>query len=260
MNNIITFVTAFKKFTGVYDMIQKSALYSWQANDIRVLAPTNEVGVENNCKGFSNVTLLRDVKRAREIGFPNQSPIIPDLLEKAIEMTTTPLLALINSDIIIPSDFSVKIERIVEKYGFDAFMAAVRHDISLLYFVDSPEAYKKVLGEPRKIYDQSTSSDIFITSKFWWKKMLKTMPPFILGRYCWDNWIHSYAEVYIAKRFNCTDVIPILHCEHGHDHLFHQEKAHGKEAPSCQYNLKLWRPTLEVYGTAQVKYWKPIEV
>jgi hypothetical protein len=261
MNKFITLVTAFKKFKGLYNMIQHSALYSWKAQDIQVIASANEVGVDTNCAGYSNVSLIPDVKRAREIGFENQSPIVRDLIEKSLLLAKTPMMGLINSDIILTEGFADRLTNIFDKYGFNIFLVVSRHNVQLNYTVNSPETYKQIQEEKRLPFDASTSSDLFITSKYWWRKIISTMPDFILGRYAWDNWLHMYAELNINKdRYNGSKALNILHCDHSHVHIFTQEKAREKEAPSSQHNIKLWEKTRGVYGTTRISDWKVIEL
>ncbi len=259
-SNVISFISAFKKFKPPYGMIQHSAMYSWNANNIEVFVPDNEVGVKDACQSYPNIKLIPDVKRAREMGFSNQSPMVKDLIAKALPLINTPMVALINSDIIIQPDFIERIEKILKEYGFDIYMVGTRFDIKLDIHISSEETYKQVLSSERKSYDGSTSSDIFIASKFTWRKIVHEMPDFILGRYGWDNWLHMIAELKGYRKFNCTDALTILHCEHDHKHIVLQEKAEKQSAPSSQHNLKLWNEVKNVYGTTRINAWPKIEI
>jgi hypothetical protein len=241
-------------------MIQHSALYSWKTHNVQIFAPLNEVGLKEATGSYENVTFIPDVKRGREIGFNTQAPIVKDLLIKALPLINTPMIAMINSDIIITDNFIINLEKIFVKYGFDVFMVGSRSDVKLNYMVNSPETYRKFQEEPRKFYDNATSSDIFITSKFLWRKIAQEMPEFIFGRICWDNWMHLYGELHVGKKYNCTKVLPILHCEHGHEHIKAQEGIWGKDAPSSQHNLKLWMPIQNEYGCPRINHWPSVEL
>jgi len=255
----ISFITAFHKFKGPFDTIQRSALYSWQAHGIKTIAPLNEVGLKDAGTPF-NVTFVEGVKRARELGFPNQSPIMPDLISKCLPLIDTQLVAFINSDIIITDSFSDSLSKIIAKYGYDIYLVGSRNNIILNYVVNSPETYKKVQQEKKVSYDHSTSSDILITSKFIMRRISKEMPDFILGRFCWDNWLHLFGQLNMPKRFNCSQAVPILHCEHGYGHIQRQEGTKPKEAPSSMYNQKLWHPFETKYGTPRIQHWPNIEL
>lgn len=257
-NPLISFITSFKKFKPPYDRIQHSAIYSWQANGINVYTALNEAGIKDNCSKYPNIIYTPDVKRGRELGFKTQAPIVKDMIEKALPLIETPMVALINSDIIIEPGFPEKFKTILNTYGFDIFLAGSRQGINLTYTINTPEAYKKVVAEPRMPYDPGTSSDIFIASKFLWKKITSVMPEFILGRYSWDNWLHQYAQINLNKRYNCTKALPLIHCEHSYEHILIQEGSKERSAPSSQYNMSLWKPFLDKYGTARVSYWQHI--
>lgn len=257
---MITFITAFRKFRPPFGMIQHSALYSWKVNGIPVIAPANEVDTEGVCAGYDNITLIDGVKRGREIGFPTQSPIVPDLIGKALPFVDTTMVAYINSDIIITENFVEKIQQIIDKYGYDIFGVSSRNEIDLKEYVNTPESYKAVLEQERQAYDDSTSSDLFLASKFTWRKVISEMPDYILGRWGWDNYLHMMGEIYSLKKYNCSDALQILHCKHTFHHIYAQEKKHEKEAPSSQHNLALWEKTRGMYGTTRIKVWPRVEL
>lgn len=257
---MISFITAFKKFKKSYSMIQHSAMYSWKANGIKVVVPMNEIGVKEACEGYQNITLISDVKRGRELGFHTQSPIVKDLIVKALPYIDTPMVGLINSDIIILENFAQQVQKIFDKYGYDVYMVGSRHDIQLTGYANTPETYKKVQQQKRTFYDDSTSSDIFITSKFQWRKIINEMPEFILGRYSYDNFLHMQGELLQLNKFNCSEALTILHCQHDLEHIYAQEGAREKAAPSSQYNFKFWKPIQDKYGTTRIKSWPKIEV
>lgn len=254
MNNQISFVTAFKKFKPPYSLIQSSALYSWQVNDIKIVASENEVGLKGPCSVFTNLTLVPGIKRARELEFQHQAPVVRDLIEKTLPFIETPMVALINSDIIIPSNFNSVLDRIFRKYGFNIFLAIGRQDIQLTYQVTSPEAYQAVQKEHGKPAEDSTGPYTFITSKFWWRKVIQEMPDLILGRYGWDNWIRRYAQLHIENRLTASKALILLHCIHGHNHIIIQEKAQPGKDPSSQFNAGLVKN-----GYSQIDDWKAIE-
>ena len=208
MNNLISLVTAFKKFQGNYDRIQKSAIFSWNSNDLQVIAPYNEIGIKESCKDFQNITFIEGVKRGRELGFSTQAPIFKDLIEKALPVTGAPMVGFLNADIVLLEDFSKKIEKILEKYGYDIFITGSRSDIRLDYYANDDQSYKKVQAEPRIPF---SGSDIFITSKFIWRLLISGMPEFIMGRCCLSDWLCLQAQVKKLKKYNCTNFLPTLH-------------------------------------------------
>lgn len=256
----ISFITAFRKFKPPFDKIQRSAIYSWKSNDIKVIAPLNEVGLEEKCSNYQNVEFIGDVKRARELGFHHQSPVVSDMISKALPKIDTVMVALINSDIIIPEDFSSILQKMLDKYGYDIYVVGARQNIELEENIDSIEKLKAVWKQKRGSYDQATSSDIFIASKYTWRKIIHEMPDYILGRWGWDNYLHMRAEILKLNKYNCSEAIPILHCNHDFRHILLQEKARERDAASSKHNLGLWEKTRSVYGTTKINMWPKIEL
>jgi len=102
---MITFITAFKPFDVTYLPIQRSALFSYKANGIPVIAADTEGDAKEYCTRFPNVTLLKGIRTAKDLGYNNCAPILKDLIVEALKGVKTPLVGLINSDILIPMDF-----------------------------------------------------------------------------------------------------------------------------------------------------------
>jgi hypothetical protein len=250
----ISFITALKKFDEEFGPIQRSALYSWGANAVPVYAISDELYT------YAGLTTLEGVKTGRDLKFKTSSPLINDLIKQALPKISTPLVGFINSDIIILEDFADKIAQIVLKYGPDIFMTGTRYQIKLPYEVDSPESYARIQGEERRIYDEMSSADIFIASKEFYAKMADAMPNFIMGRYAWDNWIHTYAEINIKEKYNCTKVLPTLHCVHSIEHIERQEGLPGRRAPSAVHNIRLYEGTFLRYGSSRINKWPYVEL
>jgi hypothetical protein len=167
------------------------------------------------------------------------------------------MVAFINSDIILLDNFSEKFSQTFDLYGPDIFIAGSRKNIQLNYYVNSLETYLKVQQEQRKLFNLHSSSDIFITSKNVWEDVVEKMPEFILGRFCWDNWFHMYAEKTNLKKFNCTTSLIILHCNHEYEHtqIEHSER---RKAPSSLHNFKLWKDVAGV--ELRVDLWNPLVI
>jgi hypothetical protein len=261
---MITFITAFKKFNGhpesvfkPYGIIQRSAVWSWRNQGIKIIAPDNELGLMKGVSPYE-IVWLKGVKTASDIGFDNFSPVFRDLMLDSIKFIDTPLIAYINSDCIIVDNFYDNLVNICKKRGTDFFSTGTRYSINLKIEINSEESYKKVLNSKRVIGDISTSSDIFISTKENFIKMANDMPEFIIGRYAWDNWIHLYAIDNFKNLYNCTNSLTILHCNHDYKHILVQEGYELKGAPSAVYNDKLWEQTKKNRTYPKISNWEPL--
>lgn len=233
---MISIITSFKKFLRDQRTIQLSSLYSWSQNEAFIYAPLNEVGLEDATRPYPNFTFIREVKRGRELGFSTQAVILKDLLQKALPLIKTPIVALVCSDIILPTDFGKAIEELFQKNGKDIFVKGSKNIEKLGGIIDTVESYEKLQKGP-----QTYTGDpgIYITSKDIWEEIAGAIPEFIFGRVCWDSWLCQYGELNIPKNLSCPSV---FHCKHGMEHIKAQEGVWGIDAPSSQHNLKLWEP------------------
>ena len=238
---MITLVTAFRKFKGVFDSIQRSALYSWK--NMPVVIPANEVDTINICSSYSNVKILSGVSRGIEKGYLTHVPFFKDLMQKALPSIKTTMIAFINSDIVLLNNFEELCLAAFEKYGFDIVITGTRYDARLNRPIQDDASYEGFLGEKRFLHEQN-SSDIFITSKFIWRKILSGIPDFLMGRPRLNTWLHDYAERYNIKRYNCTNSLITLHCIHS------PNRYSDNPDPSVVYNMSLWIPS-----GVQIKNW-----
>jgi hypothetical protein len=256
MDELITFIMAFKPFDITYLPIQRSALFSYKANGIPVIAADTEGDAGKYCTRFPNVTLLKNIRTARDIGFKNRAPLLNNLLTEALKAIQTPLVGLINSDIILPMDFKNSLQKMMIKTGQQGFIAFTRYDLTLEEEIKTVRDLRKLFARESTVYDEATSSDLFISSYENFKKIAEEIPEFILGRYGWDNWIHLFAEV-TFKCFNGTKTLKTLHCRHDHSHIANQEGKPGKSAASSAYNISLLEPIRAKYGNdVRINHWE----
>lgn len=257
---MITFITAFKEFDDYYGAIQRSALFSYETAGIPVIAPDNVPNAEKHCSKFKNVSIYNGVKTAKDLGYKNTSPLLNDMLKRGTEQVTTPLVGLINCDVLIPEDFLDTLKAVVKKYGEGNLIVVTRHDIDLFSEIDTVDKLKSAFEQESKIYDINSSSDLFIASRNIFRALAVHMPNFILGRYAWDNWLHYKGAVH-HRGYNGTKVFKILHCRHTHSHIEIQEGRPGRKAPSSVHNIKLLEDMRNQYGAMpRINTWPYLEL
>jgi hypothetical protein len=255
---MITFLTAFKPFNSVYRPIQRSALFSYKANGVPVVAVDTEGDADKYCSRFPNVTLFKNTRTGLDLGFKNRSPVLKDLLVEGLKLIQTPFVGLINADILIPMGFKNSIQEMITKAGDQSFIAFTRYDLLLLKEVKTVLELKRLFSKQSAVYDEASSSDLFVSSKKNFIDIAGEIPDFILGRYGWDNWIHSYSAVNF-KCFNGTKALKILHCRHDHSHIVNQEGKPGRSAASSAHNISLLESIQEQYGPmVRINTWEEI--
>jgi len=191
-------------------VIQQNAVFSWQLAEIPVFLA--------NAASIPDVTVIPGIMTEADLGFPGDSPVIRDMIRKALPVIKTPMVGLINADILIEGRFGAVLQGIVERYGTEVFLTGVRRDLDWDSPITSREGLEKVLAMPFK-WHQDASADIFITSKALWAEFCDAYQDFILGRLAWDNAIHSYFVNKGVPCYNASGFLKTWHQKHGYDHL-----------------------------------------
>jgi len=213
IKNQLSFITVFKKFREPYLSVQNGALDSWRG--LAVVAPNSEVDTKGACLGRPNVHILDNVQTARDLGYGHQAPVIRDLLLKALPTINTPMVGFMGSDIILPDNFQEQLDHILEKYGYNIFLTVLKQ--------------------------HGKSTGMFLTSKYWWRKIVRDLPEFILGRFYWRAWLERYVEKTMpGLYFDATPILKIIHQEHDYSHIIIQEQVNSyRRAASVVHNFEI---------------------
>lgn len=201
---------------------QLSAIYSWNQLDIPFIT----------AQGLN-------AKTEKELGFDGDSPIVSDMIIKSNKVVTTPLLGIINADIVVGLEFMNRLQSIVEKYGQDIFLSGSRLDVNFKGQIASRNELAEFMRLPPTTHREG-SADIFISTVSMMHRMASEMPEFIMGRLAWDNWIHLWFQQQDLKCFNITRVLPTYHINHGYEHLKINTLGQIGNTPSGKHNLRLW--------------------
>ena len=106
---MITFFTIPKPFKGIYDIIQKNALLSWQQ-----LVPECEIiifGDDSSVIEYSNKIDVKCISSFKSNKYG--TPLLNDIWATAKTTASNRLLCYINTDIILFPDFPEKISKIM---------------------------------------------------------------------------------------------------------------------------------------------------
>jgi hypothetical protein len=208
---MITFFSVPKAFNGQTKKNQRNAILSWKhlCPKCEIILLGNEEGTDKFSKEF-NILNISEIKK-NEFG----TPLIDDVFEKAQKRAKYNILVYVNGDIILTNDFLKVAERIKEE---KFLIVGRRTDLNSFSFIDFQEEEweKKLMMEVKKngkIHGPS-GIDYFIFSKGLWKKI----PPFALGRTCWDNWLLYEACRLGAVLIDASQVITAVHQNHDYFH------------------------------------------
>jgi hypothetical protein len=205
---MLTFITTISN-----DVIpsQEDAIFSWKINGIPIIIAGNYSNPEKIREKIPEVTIIPNIRTESDMGFKGDAPIIKDMIQKTLPIITTPLIGLINADIIIEDTFLNNIKNIINKYGQDIFLTGNRRDVRYDVRNNTIERIKTL--KTRSKEHQGKSGDIFISAKQRFEQMAQQMPEFIIGRMVWDNWIHIFFNK-LVPCYNISPIAPTYHVDH----------------------------------------------
>ncbi|MCY7391928.1 MAG: hypothetical protein LH647_10710 [Leptolyngbyaceae cyanobacterium CAN_BIN12] len=219
-----------KSFRGEFDQIQRNAITSWT-----LLEPKPEIILLGDDEGTAEVAQELGVKHISVVERNLQgTPLVSSLFEIAQRVGTGSLFAYVNADIILLNDFMETIQQI----PFERFMLTGQR-----WNLDFNEAIAPELGWTERLRHRAMTigalegpqaMDYFVFTR----NTYTHIPPFAIGRLCWDNWM-----VYSALNLNiplvdATEAIVAVHQNHDYNHHPDGKKGVflGEEA---QQNLQL---------------------
>lgn len=211
---MLTLFACPKPFTDPHiATIQRNAIASWKklSPEPEIIILGDEEGVEEFCREMG-VTHVGQIAR-NEYG----TPLVSGLFEAAERVARNDILAYVNSDILLMSDWMETVRRVCKEIPGQFLLGGQRWDMDikekLLFDASWEERMKTRIrtegksGSPRGI-------DYFVFRKGMWDRM----PPFALGRFWYDNWLLYRAGRLGAKVVDATEVVKVVHQNHGYAH------------------------------------------
>jgi hypothetical protein len=237
---LITLFSAPKPFTDPHiAMIQRNAIQSWTLlPDVEVILLGQETGLAEVAKELG-VKHIPDVAR-NESG----TPLISSMFQLARENSDSPLLCIINADMILMSDF-VEVARRSRMLRDKYVLLSQRWDLDVAQPIEFTEDWQNRLRSTvhatGKLH-RPAGSDFFLFPN----SCYTDLPAFTIGRAGWDNWMIYKARKEGWAVIDCTPSIMIVHQNHDYSHL-PEGKPHY-EHPETDENIHL------AGGQANIRY------
>jgi hypothetical protein len=210
---MLTVIAAPKPFRGHIGVIQRNAIRSWThlVPRLDICLFGDEPGTREICTEL-HLHHLVDVAR-NEFG----TPLLNDLLRRAREFASTPLLCYINSDIILLQEFLEAIASV--QTAFPRFLAvAHRLNIEIQDLVDFAAGGAEKLRRdilPRGNVGDHTAIDFFVFPR----DAYLEVPPLALGRAWFDQWLIKEARRMKMPVVDITKFAPAIHQTHAYGHI-----------------------------------------
>lgn len=204
----VTLFTTCKPFVGETAIFQENAIANWCEQYSNIIVFGNDHGVAKIAKKYDLIH-VPDIK-VDEDGLP----YLDSMFDAAQQMATTPFIAYINSDIILSSDFSCVVSTVIEKADSDFLIVSRRKNIPITFSTLNNES-RTLFDDTLQNYatwDRANAIDLFMFNK----ELYSNLPPFVLGRMTWDNWLLWKARDQGAQVIDVSLDACLYHPIHGY--------------------------------------------
>lgn len=206
---MLTLFSVPKSFSGHIGLIQRNAIKSWLCLpcEKEIILFGNEEGTQQIATEFG-LTYIPDVNTNQQ-----GTPLLDGIFKKAQGQAKYDILAYINADIILMSDFLEGVKRCLG--SFDKFLiVGQRWNLDIKEYIDfkNPEweeCLRKRVKKEGKLEGPS-GIDYFVFPR----GAFGEIPPFAVGRTLWDNWLLWKAAMLGIPIIDATGVITIIHQNH----------------------------------------------
>jgi len=208
----LTILAIPKPFSGHIGVIQRNAIRSWTK-----LRPRPEIYLFGEEEGVAEIAAELGIHTADIARNEFGTPILDDLMRRGCEFEHTPLVAYVNSDIILLQECLDAVVDIHER--FSKFLAvAYRSNIDLTESLDfDGDGEMKLRREilPFGVPGDPTAIDIFIFPP----NVYQEVPPFAIGRGWFDQWLIKEACRQQIPVVDITNVARAIHQNHEYAHI-----------------------------------------
>ena len=213
MTPTLTILAVPKAFHGHIGVIQRNAISSWTN-----LKPRPDIRIYGTEDGMPECAADLGVRHETEVA-RNEfgTPMLDDLLARARDFAQTPLLCYVNSDIILLQEFLEAVTTV--RNHFPKFLAvAHRLNIDLDEPMDfSGNGEEKLRREvlPKGVPGNHTAIDLFVFPP----NTYTSVPPLVLGRAWFDQWLIKDARTRKIPVVDITRVARAIHQNHEYLHI-----------------------------------------
>jgi hypothetical protein len=174
-----------KAFKGQFDAIQHNAIRSWLQLD-----PKPEVILFGDDEGTAEIAQELGIRHIPHIDRNEYgTPLMPSIFQRGQQEATNPIVAYVNSDIILGHDFMAAAQSLAGEFQGQKFLGVGRKtSIRMTDRIDfsDPQWERKLKARAaQEGFHVTYDSDFFIFPK----GLYETIPRFAIGRCYWSSWL-----------------------------------------------------------------------
>jgi hypothetical protein len=218
---MLTIFTTPKPFSGHIGIIQRNAIQSWLRLDpgVEVIIFGEDSGAAEAAREFN---VRHEPKVARS---PQGTKYLAPIFHRAQEIARHDVLCYVNCDIILLPDFAIALKRVVSRFS-RFLMIGQRWDTGILEPIDfSQPHWDAPIRSMALTANQRRPPqwiDFFAFSRDLYSIKI---PPFVIGRPGWDNWLVWFARSSGVAVLDISQVAMAVH--QNHDYSYHADGEKG---------------------------------
>jgi hypothetical protein len=229
--DVITLFATPKAFEGHINIIQRNAIQSWT-----LLNPRPEILLFGNDAGTSEIAREFELHHIPKVAVNEYgTPLMSDMFSQSASIAKNPLLCYINADIILMQSF---VQAVAELKNLERFLVVgKRWDMDIVDPIQFEAGWQEHLLNDVKARGELASHyhmDYFLFPK----TIPLQMPPFAVGRPCWDNWTVYRMRALKIPVIDATEKITVVHQNHSHTKVSYK-LGEGWKGPEADINREL---------------------
>lgn len=241
---MLTIFAVPKAFKGKFALIQENAIASWTK-----LKPKCEIILFGSEEGVAKIAQKYHLKHIPDVELSGRgAPLVSDLFYKAQQTAKFPVLAYINCDVILLEDFPASLQNL----KFKSFLiVGHRWELEINHKINFNEDWRRKLAKELRekgFIKSNKAVDYFIFPQH----LNFNIPPFVLGRWVWDNWLLYQAKRKKIPIIDATPVVTAIHQNHDYSHAGgFKEMWYGEEH---QWNLNLTKDKRRSFNLSNIDW------
>jgi hypothetical protein len=235
---MLTIFSTPKPFRGHIEVIQRNALESWKrlAPDVEIILFGDDEGAAEVCREMGLLHVPHVERNAHGTKY------LRSIWEPAQHMARHDLLCYSNCDIIHTQELARAVRR-VAAWRRDFLMVGQRWDVDITTPIDFSSGTWEHDTLALALSADHQRPAQWIDYFAFRRGLYQNLPPFLIGRVGWDNWLLWHARQQGAAVVDASRAVRAIH--QNHDYAYHpdgyQGVWHGEESQQNYALYKSWR-------------------
>jgi hypothetical protein len=242
LTRVLTIFTVPKPFRGRVGDIQRNAIESWLAlgNDVQIVLVGDEEGVEESARaaGVEHIGGLAQNERG--------TPRLDSAFRRVETVSKWPMWCYVNADILLLDDFLPAIDRVKNAFG-DFLLIGECRDLDVPAEMPLHDSVARSQVREMALHRGRLRGYAALDYFVFRQGLFDPVPPFLIGRACFDNWLVWRARKVNRPVVDATRSVVAVHQSHDYSHVRGGlVEAYG--GPEARYNEQLAGGRQHIYS------------